>query len=304
MVRSGEVDVLHTHNGVSTLCACLAKERAGFGNVVATQHFITPARQQRRGVARLFSGAVHRWIRPRISRWIAISEAVAQAMRERGDTREELLRVVRNGVSPPDEGERSLRESRRLVGGREGVPLLLCPARLEPEKGHATLLRALEILSSEGHAFDVVFMGGGSLEAALRRRISYLKLEKNVRLVGFQLRPELWMNASDIVVLPSPDEPFGLVLVEAMSRGIPVVAAASGGPLEIMDSECGRFFAPGDSEDLAVQLKSLIEAPLLRSRMGHCGVERYRALFSVQRMAREVSDVYAEALASSKPAVR
>ena len=301
MVRTGQAEVVHAHNGVSTLFGCLALERAGCGNVVATQHFIHPARQRRRGIARIFSGALHRWMRPRISRWIAISAAVAQAMRDRGDTSEGRLRVVRNGVAPPGVGEPSVLEARRLAGVREDLPLLLCPARLEPEKGHATFLRALQILLLEGWRFEAVLMGGGTLEGTLRRRIDDLKLGRNVRVVGFQSQPEVWMKAADAVVLPSPDEPFGLVLLEAMSRGVPVVAAASGGPLEILDSESGLFFAPGDAEDLAGQLRTLLAEPLLRSRMGACGAERYRTHFSLARMAGEVSRVYEEALDSARP---
>lgn len=296
LLRGGWVELVHAHNGVSTLLACLALERARRGSVVATQHFIDPARQRRRGVARFFSSALHRWIKPRVSRWIAISGAVAQAMRERGDTIEERLRVVLNGVAPPGRGEPSVREARRLAGVPEELPLLLCPARLEPEKGHATLLRALQILLQEGRRFQAVLIGGGTLEQSLRRRIQELKLEANVWVAGFQSHPEVWMKASDVVVLPSPDEPFGLVLVEAMSRGVPAVAAASGGPLEILDSESGLFFAPGDAEDLAAQLRLLLSEPHLRARMGVSAAMRYRALFSLERMAGEVNRVYEEAL--------
>lgn len=294
LLRAKRVDVVHAHNGVSTFFSCLAAERAGMGKVVATQHFITPARDARRGMARVLSEGVHRWIRPRVARWIAISEAVALAMTARGDALGGRLRIVRNGVAPPCSGEPSVLEARRWVGLPEQGLVLLCPARLEAEKGHSTLLKALELLFAEQHRFEAVFMGGGSLEASLKRRIRELHLEKNVRVVGHQARPDVWMRASDIVVLPSPAEPFGLVLAEAMSRGIPVVAAAAGGPLEIVEPESGLLFEPGNALDLAARLRELLLQPMRRARLGAGGAERWRCHFSSQRMASEMRSVYEE----------
>ena len=294
LLRAKGVDVVHTHNGVSTFFACLAAERAGLAKIVVTQHFITPARESRRGMARLMSDGVHRWIRPRVARWIAISEAVATAMRGRGDVLGGKLRVVRNGVAAPCSGEPSAQEARRWVGLPEEGLVLLCPARLESEKGHFTLLKALEILYGEGHQFDAVLLGGGSLEEALKRRITTLDLRNCVRVVGHQSRPDVWMRASDIVVLPSPAEPFGLVLAEAMSRGVPVVAAAAGGPLEIVEPESGLLFEPDNAQDLAGRLRELVLNPLLRARLGAGGAERWRCHFSSQRMAAEMRAVYEE----------
>lgn len=294
LLRQKRVDVIHAHNGVSAFFACLAAEKAGVGKVVATQHFITPARVSRTGMVRVFSNGIHRWLRPRVQRWIAISEAVARAMRERGDTVGERLRVVRNGVAPPRTGEPSKLDARRWVGLPEDGVVVLCPARLEPEKGHDILLRAVTLLRLQDIRFEVVLMGGGSLEAVLKKQVRDLNLDGSVRVVGHQSRPDVWMRASDVVVLPSPAEPFGLVLAEAMSRGIPVVAAAAGGPLEIIESGSGRLFVPGDAEDLANHLRELVLEPLLRARLGAGGSSRWSAHFSLQRMATEVRAVYEE----------
>jgi glycosyltransferase involved in cell wall biosynthesis len=215
-------------------------------------------------------------------------------MRERGDTCGDRVRVVRNGVAPPLKDEPAKQEGRRLVGLPEDGVVILCPARLEPEKGHDILLRALKVLRLRDVRFEAVLMGGGSLEGVLKQRVRDLNLRDCVRFVGHQSRSDVWMRASDIVVLPSPAEPFGLVLAEAMSRGIPVVAAAAGGPLEIVDSGSGRLFVPGNADDLAGHLRELVAEPLSRARLGAGGASRWSQHFSLQRMAREVSAVYAE----------
>lgn len=291
-LRHGKLDVIHTHNGVTTFWAAVAIGCAGRGKLVSTQHFITPARESRRGLVRLLSDWMHCWLRAQLSCCVAISKAVALEMsrREAGGLGD--VAVVWNGVAGPGEDEPTREVARRWIGNESVVPLILCPARLEPEKGHAVLLEALRLMRLRGNVFEAVFVGGGSLEDALRAKIARFGLGDCVRLVGHQERPEVWMRASDIVVLPSPAEPFGLVLVEAMSRGVPVVAAAAGGPLEIVDQESGMLFSPGNSEELASMLGKLLADSGLRRRLGLGGQRRWRKCFSVPRMAEELLAVY------------
>ena len=295
-LRSRNLDVIHTHNGVTTLLASFGVWLARSGKLVSTQHFITPARETRRGVVRVLSAFVHRWIGRRVSYWVAISDAVANASRERGDIDPHKLRVVRNGISSPDRDEPLRGNARQWLGISNAVPVILCPARLEAEKGHSVLLEALKIMQLRGSQFAAVFIGGGAMENSVAERIQQLELGGCVRLYGHQSRPEVWMRASDVVVLPSPAEPFGLVLVEAMSRGIPVVAARAGGPVEILDEGCGLFFSPGNAGELADAISKLIEDAELRNRMSAGGEMRWRNCFKVERMVEELHAIYLSAV--------
>lgn len=294
MLKRREVDVVHAHNGATTFLSCFAAARAGRGAVVATQHFIRPARESRKGAGRLLSRVAHRWVNARVSRWIAISGAVASAIYSRGDCPSGRIRVVPNGVPAPDGDEPEQREARALLGLEESLPLILCVARLEPEKGHLTLLRAIALLKAESLRFRVIFVGDGSLRAAFECEVRCLGLEGFVRMVGYQQRPGVWMQAADVLVLPSPGEPFGLALTEAMSRGLPVVGAASGGPLEIICPESGFLFQPGDPRSLAMSLQQLLRDPSLRAAMGKRGEMRWSRFYGVERMATEVAAVYRE----------
>ncbi len=296
LLRQRAVDVVHAHNGVAALLSCAAVARAGRGAVVATQHFIKPARSSRRGLPRLASQCAHHWMSARISRWIAISGAVAAAMTSRGDASFNRIRLIHNGVGAPPAEEPDRVSARSLLGIEENTRLILCAARLEPEKGHSTLLNALAMLGAENIAFRACLIGDGSLKSEIQRRIDTLGLQQSVRLEGHQQSPGTWMRASDLLVLPSPDEPFGLVLTEAMSRGVPVIAAAAGGPLEIVNSECGLLFTPEDNRDLARKLQTLLLHPELRSRLGSGGLHRWRSRFNLSRMAQQVAAVYREAL--------
>lgn len=293
-LKQGEIDVIHAHNGVSSLLSCLAVARARRGRVVVTEHFIAPARTRRRGMYRRLSKAVHRWMDRRISRRIAISKAVADSIKHRADTAPSKIRLVLNGVAPPPDGELRRVTARERLGLPQEAPMLLCPARLEPEKGHVTYLNALAMLQAEGVAFESILIGGGSLFGMLEQRIRELGLQQRVRLAGHQSDAGPWMQASDLVVLPSPMEPFGLVLAEAMSRGIPVVAADSGGPREIVNESSGRLFAPGDQRELATRLFELLRHPESLVELGAGALERWRSCFRADRMAREVAAVYHE----------
>ena len=101
------------------------------------------------------------------------------------------------------------------------------------------------------------------------------------------------MSACDIFVLPAPAEPFGLVLIEAMALGKPVIAAAAGGPLEIVaDGETGLLFEPGNAASLAQAIKRLLADPELRQRMGKAGRKRYEEHFTARRMAEKMQEAY------------
>jgi glycosyltransferase involved in cell wall biosynthesis len=301
LLRSGATDLVHVHNGRCALLARIALARAGRGTLVATQHFIAPARTRRRGLVGAVSRRVHRWVDRGVSRWIAISGAVGEAMTLRGDAAAGKIRLVFNGVKggAPHEPERD--SARSLLGLQPDLPILVCPARLEEEKGHVVLINALRMLRREGVDFLVFLVGEGAQESAIRERIRAAGLSGRVQLVGQQPEIGLWIRAADAVVLPSPAEPFGLVLVEAMCRGVPVVAAAAGGPSEILEDGSGLLFSPGDPRDLGLKLLQLLTQPGLRRRLSEAGHARWAAKFSVERMCQSISEVYTEAMGAQAP---
>jgi glycosyltransferase involved in cell wall biosynthesis len=181
------------------------------------------------------------------------------------------------------------------------VPILVCPARLEEEKGHVVLINALRMLRGEGVEFLGLLVGEGSQESAVRERIHAAGLSGRVQLVGQQPEIGVWLRAADVVVLPSPAEPFGLVLVEAMCRGVPVVAAAAGGPSEILEDGSGLLFTPGDPRDLGCKLLQLLTQPGLCRRLSEAGHSRWAAKFSVEGMCQAMWEVYAEAMGAQAP---
>jgi glycosyltransferase involved in cell wall biosynthesis len=103
----------------------------------------------------------------------------------------------------------------------------------------------------------------------------------------------------DIAVIPSRDEPFGLVAAEAMALGLPVVAARVGGLAEVVDRDSGVLVAPEDPEALARAIVELARDPGRRARLGHAGRARVEGRFTLEAQARGVGDAYLSALRSA-----
>ena len=298
LLKSRAADIVHVHNGKCAVLARMAIARAKRGALVATQHFIDPARTRRRGLLRRASNQVHRWVDKGVARWISISGAVRDAMVLRGDSRPEKISLVLNGVRPGVVSELDRHAARQLLSLPVDRQVLVCPARLEPEKGHFVLLNALKMLGREGVDFLALCVGEGSAEGAIRERIQAMGLEDRVWLVGQQPEIGVWLRSADAVVLPSPAEPFGLALVEAMCRRVPVVAAAAGGPSEILEDEAGLLFKPNDARDLGEKLLALLTRVGLRESLAESGFRRWAERFTIEKMSSGVLEAYHEVLSS------
>jgi glycosyltransferase involved in cell wall biosynthesis len=303
LLREGCVDVVHAHNGRTTLTAALAVSSAGRGACVATQHFITPNHAGHRGLKRWITAAVHRWVNRRVHAQIAISEAVRRAALLRGDVDPARLHLVHNGIADPALGGlRSPFEVRAEFGVPRDAPLVVCAARFEAEKGLADLIRAMALVHESSPACACVVAGEGAERGALERLRRELRLENVVQLPGYRADAPSLIRAADVFALPSPAEPFGLAILEAMALGKPVVAARAGGPMEIVvEGETGLLIPPGDPRALADAILRLVGSPTDRAAMGRLGRERFESRFTAARMAEEVSEVYRRAILAASP---
>jgi glycosyltransferase involved in cell wall biosynthesis len=166
----------------------------------------------------------------------------------------------------------------------DGTALLLMASRLERLKGHEVLLDALGSLRHE--AGWVCAIAGGPQRPAeerflqeLLRRCQQQRLEGRVHWLGDRRDVPRLLAAADLYCQPNTEaDSFGLVFVEALYAGLPVVTTALGGSMEIIDASCGVLLPPADPEALAAALGELILNPERRLALGRAGPARARSL--------------------------
>jgi glycosyltransferase involved in cell wall biosynthesis len=175
--------------------------------------------------------------------------------------------------------------------------------RIAPWKGQDVFLRAFALAFPDGDERGVLvgapLFGEERYEGELRALIEQLGLGDRIELRGFAEDVGAELARVDALVHASViPEPFGRVIVEGMAAGLPVVAAAGGGPTEIVsDGVDGLLYPPGDVDELAATLRRVAADPDLGERLGRAAVERARA-FSPELVAARTSAFYREVLAA------
>jgi glycosyltransferase involved in cell wall biosynthesis len=176
---------------------------------------------------------------------------------------------------------------------------LMFVGRLDRQKGAEVALRALAKLTGPVAALPLRVVGGGPDEAALRRLAGDLAVAARVRWDGQVPQADLAdrYRRAAVLVVPGRDEGFGLVAVEGQLSGAPVVAAASGGLLDVVDDgQTGRTFPPGQPEALARTVEEVLADPEATARMAATARERAATRFGTAASASAYAAVYAEAL--------
>lgn len=294
LLRDGQLDIIHAHNGRTALVAALAVRAARRGVAVATQHFLEPNHLRQTGFKRRLSRLAHEWVHRHTHAHIAISAAVRDAMLEGREFNPTKISVVLNGIPPINRLDLApAAEMRAQLNIAPDAPLLVCMARLEQEKNIACLITAMAQVSEAYPQAQCLILGEGRLAAPLQQQVETLGLQNSVRLLGFRADARSVLAAADLFVLPSHAEPFGLAIVEAMALGIPVIATNAGGPREIVEhKKTGLVVRTDDAPELATAIGQLLDDAPRRQQMGQAGFERYATCFTSERMARNMLAVY------------
>lgn len=173
------------------------------------------------------------------------------------------------------------------------VPIVGLVGRLQPWKGQDRLLRAQALLRDRGQRMHTVIVGGDAYglsaeyAASLPVLIAELGLSNDVTMTGQVLDAGPYIEQMDILVNASDPEPFGIVLLEGMARGVAVVAVDSGGPGEfISDGDTGVLARSGQPSALADALESLLVSPERRAEIGRAGRESFLSDYTDAAMRR------------------
>ncbi len=296
LVRSVGCDILHTHLPRDYFLAAVATLGTGVANV-GTRHQLRP----------LSHALLKRPFLGRFSEFIAVSEAVGEGLLQAGVVPRDRLSVVHHGLDSAMGGAAGGQRLRLQAGVSTETPLVGFVGRLCPTKGVDTLVRAAGIMKDRWPQLKMILVGdeapGSNYRIALERLIKQLDLEDVISFSGYVHGAGQISQAFDIQVVPSVAEPFGLVTLEAMAAGVPVVVSNSGGSPEIVrDGVEGFLFAPGDEKNLARKLDCLLDSAGLRQEMGLRGSQRAAESFSRAKMLDRTEEVYRRALGIAEPA--
>jgi glycosyltransferase involved in cell wall biosynthesis len=200
-------------------------------------------------------------------------------------------------------------DARSAGGHAAGPKRLLFVGGLEPteHKGFPTLLRALERLARSDWRLDVV--GDGPSRAEYEERVAAAGLADRITFLGYRPKPEIadLMRAADVFLLPSRFETQGVVLLEAMMCGLPIVSTTAGAIPEVVPPEAGILVEPDDDAALAAAIEKVLggEAKYEPAAIAAHARERYSAEAVGRKLAAVYESVVAEARGGSgagKPA--
>lgn len=306
IVKKSDPVILHANSGAAVLAAWFPA--ALFRRpLIWHQHDIVPSRR----VNRVVLGFCARFC----TTVLATSETVAHSLEGIGIPRDRVQvfypRIRDNFVRPP--------QSKAACRSELGLPaesfIVGLVGRVVPRKGHDVFLRAVAELVRDGVDVRAVILGDvpslptlgeppDTYANELRSLASQAPLAGRVTFCGHRDDVPEILSTFDVLVVPSWNEPFGIVILEAFALGIPVVASTSGGPSEIIDDErTGLLVPPGDVNGFARALRRLNEEPSLRERLVDRAHLRLVADFSEDGLVSQLACVYTAAIRGSEASV-
>lgn len=233
---------------------------------------------------------------------IAISHAIERVLLDAGVPAERIS-VVHSAVDverwtvTPDRG--ALEAEFDIPAGSPAVAMV---SQFIRRKGHAVLIRALEIMESAAESVPVaVLFGRGPLRGEIEEEADRRGVAQWVRFAGFREDLHRWLSSFDLLAHPALMEGLGVAALQAGAAAIPVVGSRAGGIPEIVEhQETGLLVEPGRPEPLAEAMARLLRRPEDRAAMGRAARERIQARFSVPAMVAGNVRVYDEVLGAGR----
>ncbi len=287
-LQTGCVDLLHVHAGIGWEGHSLAQAGRSAGiPVVRTEHLpflLTDEEQKlefRKGL-----GAVERLI--------VVSDAARETFLNQ-DIDTSKIAVVRNGISALGKGGNA-----RAQWGATSAKTLISIARFTAQKDHPTLVRAMPAVLKEFPEAVLLLVGSGPDISDIHDLVAELAIERSVLFGGRRDDIASLLASTDVFILASLFEGLPLVVLEAMSAGVPVVATAVGGTVEALGQDHPYLVEPGQPAALAEAIASLLRDPNAAKRTGDAERSRFARHFSAARMSAETEKIYQSILNSPK----
>jgi glycosyltransferase involved in cell wall biosynthesis len=287
LIRETRADLVHANNALmENREAVLAARWAGVPCICHVRRF------QRVGI-------FDRWLARGVAAHLYISQAVADHHRQQG-VRPRRARVIYDGL-PPEAF--ALPDERLAVRAEFGIapdaPLVGLVGRLTAWKGQDFFLQALATARAQVPGLRALIVGEGgpgdeAFVAHLHRLVAELGLADTVIFAGLRSDVPRLLSTLDVLAHTSVEpEPFGLVIIEGMAAGLPVIATRAGGAAEaVADGITGLLVPPGDAMALAQAVVHLVGDRARAEALGRAARRRAQDIFTVDRFVQGVCNLY------------
>lgn len=268
----------------------LISVKHGYSEVFQIRHGLDPKHVK----TDLFS-VLTRWANSKADRIISISAGLQNLLTESGLAEPEKCMIIPYGFSSENVGSDFPPGETRL-----GTPQLLIVARLVEFKQHHLVFEILPDLVARFPGIKLLLLGTGPREAELKALAKSLGIQDNVVFVGFKTNVHDYLRDSDVMILPSVVEGFGLVILEALSNRKPVVAFDVPAMNEILEhGSTGLLVPPFEKAALRAAILRLLDDPALAKRIGEQGYAAFRSRYSIEAMTERTLSVYTSLAATS-----
>jgi glycosyltransferase involved in cell wall biosynthesis len=271
--------VLISHMNHANVAAVLANKIARIDTKLILVEHNTLSVGKSKLLRAKFIPIMMKWVYPYADNIVCVSEGVAQDLIFQLGLAKEKVKVIYNPVVNEELITKAQESIEHPWFYKGAPPVFLSVGRLTEQKDFITLLEAFALLKEQVEA-RLLILGDGELRGKLEARIDQLGIAEYVSLPGFTTNPYRYMSQASAFVLSSRWEGLGIVLIEAMACGCPVIATdCPSGPQEILEAGKYGYLSPvGEVKALAKNMLQVLKAPiskdLLKQRSTHFSSDR------------------------------
>lgn len=237
-------------------------------------------------------------------RMVGVSPAAYDYLINTAKINEKKVVLINNGVEPSsefsDKEKNALREELKLVNSNFVIGFV--GRLLDSHKRVSDLITAFSPIAETYPMARLIIVGDGPDKEMLVKLTNSLSITDKVIFTGYQSNTRPFYSIMNLFVLPSMNESFGLVLIEAMFVKVPVIASRVGGiPYIVKEKITGLLFEPKDTEELSSHIQHMIENPATAVDMGQQGYDIAVKDFSADRYVKDVDNLYRNLIDAYKP---
>ncbi len=288
-IKKEEIQIIHSHGYKSNLYGLVAS-RLSRVPIIATLHGWTSDTSKVRLYERL-----DRWIIKKMDHLVCVSLSIKKKLEGLGLDNGRITfipNVIDADKFDPDKAKDGLRQEFNL----QDNPVMGIVGRLNYEKGHIYLLRAMKDICSRIPTAKLLIVGDGVLKEELKKEAEYLGISGNVIFTGIRKDMASVYKSLDIFILPSLTEGLPLALLEAMSMKLPVIATGVGGVPEVLSENEGILIPPKDAGILKRSILSLLADRALRKELGENARKKILSGFSLSSLFQKYMQIYSETM--------